>query len=256
MNTHMADIVLGAFFFAMRACEYCLTRTPGKTKRVALGDLKFRDRFKQMLSLSDPLLMSKAQFVTVTFRDQKNATKMDSRSHQRSGHPILCPVLRFASAARRIIHTFSSWSIHTPLSAVFLASKITHIDSDLVRDTLRRVCRLRGNGRSHFGFEPADIGNKSIRSGAAMALALNDHSPYKIMVLGRWASDAFLFYIRPQVLEWANNMSTDMVNFNEFLDVSHRDTASNRTSRQHRQLPTSFDGRNSSIILPHLHLNH
>ena len=181
---------------------------------------------------------------------------MDSRSHQRSGHPILCPVLRFASAVQRIIHSFPTWSANTPLSAVFLSSKITQIDSDLIRDTLRRVCVTRGKGGSQFGFEPADIGNKSIRSGAAMALALNDHSPYKIMVLGRWASDAFLFYIRPQVLEWANNMSKDMVNFNEFLDVPHRATSSNDRLSQRQRLPTSFDGRNSSIVLPNLHLQH
>ena len=121
---------------------------------------------------------------------------------------------------------------------------------------MRRVCRTRGTGRDHFGFEPAEIGNKSIRSGAANALALNDHSPYKIMILGRWASDAFLYYIRPQVLEWANNMSADMVNFNEFMDVSHRAPPTNTAKTQRQRLTTSFDGRNSTIVLPRLHLNH
>jgi hypothetical protein len=40
---HAADIIIGAFFFAMRSCEYTLTPTPGKTKRVTLGSLLFRD---------------------------------------------------------------------------------------------------------------------------------------------------------------------------------------------------------------------
>ena len=56
-------------------------------------------------------------------------------------------------------------------------------------------------GESFFGFHPHEIGNRSIRPGAAMALFLSDHSPAKIMILGRWKSDAFLDYIRPQVLE-------------------------------------------------------
>ncbi len=165
----MIDLVLGAFFFAMRACEYSFTPKSGKTKRVTVGDLKFRDRHKQVVALTDPMLCIKAQYVTVTFRDQKNATKMDSRLQQRSGHPILCPVLRFSSAVRRIMLSFLSWSLDFPLSSVFLATKVTHVHSDLIRDTLQQVCRIQGTGANHFGLEPTDIGNKSIRSGAAMA---------------------------------------------------------------------------------------
>jgi hypothetical protein len=58
-----------------------------------------------------------------------------------------------------------------------------------------------------------------------MALFLKDHSTAKIMILGRWSSDAFLVYIRPQVLEWTNNMSRDMVSFDSFLDVGLYDIA-------------------------------
>mmetsp|Transcript_38182 Transcript_38182/g.43579 ORF Transcript_38182/g.43579 Transcript_38182/m.43579 type:complete len:83 (-) Transcript_38182:71-319(-) len=49
---------------------------------------------------------------------------------------------------------------------------------------------------------------------------LMDHSIPKIMVLGWWSSDMFLVYICAQVLEWANNMSEDMIKHNDFLDVS------------------------------------
>lgn len=252
----MVDIVLGAFFFAMRACEYSLTPRPGKTKRIAMGDLRFRDKDKHILLHTDPLLELKAHFVTVTFRDQKNATKMDSRSQHRSGHEFLCPVLRYASAVSRTIKHFPSWDDSTPMSAVYLATKITHIDSDLIRTTMRRICRTYGTEAAHFGFEAHEIGNKSIRSGAAMALSLNDHSTYKIMILGRWASDAFLAYIRPQVLEWTNNMSEDMVNFNEFMDVAHRPSDNHRIHSQTERIPASFDGRNSSIVLPKFLLHH
>ena len=44
-----------------------------------------------------------------------------------------------------------------------------------------------------------------------MALFLQDHSTAKIMILGRWSSAAFLRYIRPQVMEWTADMSTQMV---------------------------------------------
>ncbi len=54
-----------------------------------------------------------------------------------------------------------------------------------------------------------------------MALFLNDHSVEKIKILGRWSSDAFLVYIRPQVLEWTSVMASDMANLISFLDLSH-----------------------------------
>ena len=41
--THMADLLLGAFFFAMRACEFARSPVSGRTRRVTLGDIVFRD---------------------------------------------------------------------------------------------------------------------------------------------------------------------------------------------------------------------
>ena len=63
----------------------------------------------------------------------------------------------------------------------------------------------------------SDIGTRSIRSGAAMGLFLAGISVDKIKMLGRWSSDAFLVYIRPQVLEWTNNMSSEMIKNNSFF---------------------------------------
>ena len=71
-----------------------------------------------------------------------------------------------------------------------------------------------------FGYGAIDIGTRSIRSGAAMGLFLMNHPVAKIMILGRWSSDAFLVYIRPQVLEWTNQMSGDMIRNDSFFDAS------------------------------------
>jgi hypothetical protein len=109
--------------------------------------------------------------------------------------------------------------------------------------------------KEEFGFGPADIRNKSIGSGAAMALFLANHSPAKIMILGRWVSDAFLVYIRPQVLEWKNAMSVDMINVETFLDAAF-DMTSTDDPRTRTIIRQSFDGRVSVVTMPKFHLHH
>lgn len=179
---------------------------------------------------------------------------MDSRTQRRTGHPILCPCLRWGSAVQRIIQTIPGYNDDTPLCSVRLNEKTLWVSNSFIRDLLRDTCELFG-GKAVFGFHPHEIGNKSIRSGAAMSLFLMDHSPAKIMILGRWSSDAFLDYIRPQVLEWTNNMSRNMIQVDDFLDLTHHDKtqpSDPRLRTQHR----SFNGRDSAVLIPRFHLHH
>ena len=82
-----------------------------------------------------------------------------------------------------------------------------------------------------------------------MALFLKDHSVHKIMILGRWSSDAFLVYIRPQVLEWTNNMSRDMISFNSFLDIGLWDITSLTDPKQCRHT-NQINGRDTHPQMP------
>jgi hypothetical protein len=107
-------------------------------------------------------------------------------------------------------------------------------------------------GSATFSFEATEIGTKSLRSDAAMALFLMDYSTARIMILGRWSSDAFLVYIRPQVLEWTNNMSNDMIHNDSFFDATDVPQADTDDPRTRRSL--SFNG--DRPIFPRLHLSH
>ena len=98
-----------------------------------------------------------------------------------------------------------------------------------------------------------DIGTKSIRSGAAMGLFLANHSTERIMLMGRWLSQAFLVYIRPQVIEWTNNMSQNMIRHDSFADASGLDMADPDIARVP---PRRFNGPDNSIIMPALCLAH
>lgn len=46
-----------------------------------------------------------------------------------------------------------------------------------------------------------------------------DHLLEKIMILERWSLDAFIVYIRPQVMEWTSIMSKDMARAGSFTDL-------------------------------------
>ena len=160
---HAADITIGGFFFAMRSCEYSKTPKPGKTKRVNLGNVVFRDSKKTVISHSSPLLLSSAEYVTITFEDQKNGEKQDSRTQRRTGDNVLCPALRLASAVQRIVNTIPNYNDSTYLCSVYdnENQKVLLINQAYIRKSLRDTCRIFG-GKAVFGFDPEDIGNKSI----------------------------------------------------------------------------------------------
>ena len=73
-----------------------------------------------------------------------------------------------------------------------------------------------------------------------MGLFLMDHSVTKIMLMGRWSSDAFLNYIRPQVLEWTTHLSTDMIHNNSYFDVTdpRRDPPDTPRTQRRRSMVT------------------
>jgi hypothetical protein len=89
-----------------------------------------------------------------------------------------------------------------------------------------------------------------------MALFLMDHFPAKIMILGRWSSDAFLLYIRQQVLEWTHNMSCDMIYLDTFFDAISRDLVTSDDPRTRKRIQQPFNGRNSIVTMPKFHIYH
>jgi hypothetical protein len=74
-------------------------------------------------------------------------------------------------------------------------------------------------GPDTLGFTAKEIGLHSSRSGAAMAMYLADISVFTIMLLGRWSSDAFLRYIRKQVKEFSNDVSSKMITKESFFTI-------------------------------------
>ena len=247
LHEHAADLITGAFFFAMRGCEFCLTdRTEaGRTKLLELGDVTFRDHQKRVIPKTSADLEERAHYVTIRFVFQKNRVRMDRRTQGRSGKK-LCPVRSWARACRRVLTTTRNPSSKTRVCEVGNGKgQQTHVTSERVKRLLRLTCYRYGKERG-YGIEEHELGTRSIRSGAAMALFLMDHLVKKIMILGRWSSDAFLVYIRPQVLEWTNIMAEDMASSGDFRDLGRKRRPSRTTKR-------SGGPRG---IMPSFHLSH
>ena len=215
----VADLAIMGYFYAMRSCEFTQTPQRGRTKLIRLSGIVFRDANNVEMDNRDCRMRADAERVTITFENQKNGLKMDRRTHQRSGDPVLCPVKRIAALVDRILRTVPSANADTPINAVYLSGTLhQQISSTTVRNFMRSTCTAKG-GKQVFGFDALDIGTKSIRSGAAMGLFLMNIPTQKIKMMGRWSSDAFLVYIRPQVLEWTNDLSRNMIQINSFTDV-------------------------------------
>ena len=97
-----------------------------------------------------------------------------------------------------------------------------------------------------FGFNPNKIGNKSIRSGAAMSLLLTRRSSDKVMILGQWKSKAFLDYISPQVIELTTGFLKDMVSFDTFFELCSRSIAAGKNPeplQKHYNMPRFHLGK-------------
>ena len=235
----------------MRSCECTTTPNPGRTKTIDLLGMTFRDQDKKEVPQIMPTLPN-SEYVSFNFVDQKNKEKNDSRSQRATGDPILCPVKRSASLVERIRRLVPNHSPSTTINTIFLNGTVLELSQDYLRERLRVTCTVLG-GKPVFGYDASDIGTKSLRSGAAMALFLMNHSTERIMLLGRWKPDAFLVYIRPQVLEWTNDMSRDMIRHDSFLDVAGSnqvvpDLPRTRTRR--------FYVSDNPLIFPSLHLEH
>jgi hypothetical protein len=160
------------------------------------------------------------------------------------------------SLVQRILNTVPTATPDSPINTIQLISTASQVSSTILRQFIRSTCTI-GGGKATFGYDATDIGTKSIRSGAAMGLFLMNHPVHKIMILGRWSSDAFLVYIRPQVLEWTNNMSQDMIHNNSFTDATDSRKTQPSDPRTRQRL---FNGDNNASFvttkMQEMHLHH
>jgi hypothetical protein len=223
----LCTLFVGSFFFAMRSCEYIKVQGTRKTKLLELKNIRF---FKGNILIphSSPFLSS-ANCVLITFELQKRDTKNDTISQHRSGDKRLCPVIVWASIAKRIRSYKNSSSSTTVNTFQFPESGKTHFffGAELLK---RLRFATTSIGSDSLGFTAKEVGLHSARSGAAIAMYLAHVPVFTILLLGRWLSDAFLRYIRKQVKEFSNGFSSKMIQHEHFFTIPSSSSKDPRVS--------------------------
>ena len=129
--------------------------------------------------------------------------------------PLFCPVRAWAGIVQSILldpqgstsspvnfcrHSVPNSTGTTPNSRVSFLKAAGMIS--LIRRAASSI------GEAQLGFPIDELGTHSIRSGAAMAMHLDQVPRYEIMIIGRWASDAFMRYLRVQIMQFAQHVSS------------------------------------------------
>jgi hypothetical protein len=198
----------------MRSCEYSRTSGTRRTKLLRLRNLRFFVKHRR-LAYDDPFLAS-ADSVSITFEYQKNDERDITVTQHCTDDAILCPVRAWAAIVQRIL-SYPGTTDESPVNTFYDAGKLTFVDASDVKRSLRTAADILGPDR--LGYASTDIGTHSLRSGAAMAMYLNDVPVYTIMLIGRWSSDAFLRYIRRQVQQFSTGVSARMIRTPHFFTV-------------------------------------
>jgi hypothetical protein len=98
-----------------------------------------------------------------------------------------------------------------------ITDRITHVTSQNVINTLQDGVVAIGEHR--LGINKEEIGTHLIRLGAVMAMYLGECAVYTIMLIELRLSDAFLQYIRKQVIEFNQNVARKMLTYQNFCHI-------------------------------------
>ena len=235
-----AQLATIGIFFAMRSCKY-LKVTAAEQRRTEI--LRLRNiRFftgTEILGHDHPQL-EYAECVAITFERQKKDEKMDTITLIASGDAVLCPV-RAAAAIVRRIRKYPGSSQNSPISTVYSNGVINQVTSHHMINAIHDA--VGAIGKTRLGIKKEDVGTHSIRSGAAMAMYLGKCPVFMIMLIGRWSSDAFLKYIRKQVMEFSQNVAKRMLACQNFRHIPETHTRVDPADPRVRNHPENAETR-------------
>ena len=192
----------------MQSCKYSTT-PKGEDKRTHIlqkGDMRFYRKRRELPH--DSGILHIADKVSPTFRTQKNGVKNSTVTQWRTA-TTLCPVRIWEEIIIRL-ESYSGTTRDTPVNTVWVDLQKTTITSQMKTNSLRAATLSFGKERLVFSHK--EVGTHSIRSGFTMEHFLDKVYLETIMVMGRWGSSAFMWYIRIQVSDLSKGISNLMKN--------------------------------------------
>lgn len=218
MSVASTQLIIGAFFFAMRSCEYSKTTSPHESKRTRILTIANIQFFKDSKLINhDNTNLQDADIVSITFVSQKNGEKNQTISMHNSRDQFLCPVKIWATIVKRIRSCKGSSDTSQVNTFMSKNGKLSYIHSTQIRTKIRAAAA--SIGEASLGFKTDVIGCHSLRSGSAMAMYLAGVPITTIQLIGRWKSDAFMRYIREQVDCFTENVSSKMLTVQSFYTI-------------------------------------
>jgi hypothetical protein len=220
----IGQLIVAAFFFAMRSCEYSGVQGKRMTTIVGVDDKRFWAD-DEIVDADDIEGMKRADAVSVTFRRQKNRVVTQHRTDE-TGDAEMCPVGALAALVIRI-RSYASVMIqgttNVGINALEFAdgSGLGGISSKEVLKQLRDAATAVGEKK--LGFPVDCIGTHSIRAGAAMAMFLAGVPCETIQLIGRWRSRTFMKYLRIQVTALTRGVTTKKTSLDSFFTVTISD---------------------------------
>ncbi len=197
-------------FFGFQSCKYLKVSQAEQwqTEQLYMRNILF---FKdgEILPLTH-LDLKFADCVFVTFNCQKREDKHNTVTQESSRDSVLCPV-RFVAGLVRRIWSYKRTDSSTWISTYISNTIIEHVQSMQVINALHNV--VGAIGKTRLGITKNKIGTHSIRSGGAMAMYRGECSLYTIMLISWWSSNAFLWYICKQVMEFSHKVFRKMIQF-------------------------------------------
>ncbi len=134
------------------------------------------------------------------------------------GDLTLCCLVCAAAGIICCIKSNPGTSKDTPISAIVINDRITHVTLQNVIDALQDA--VVAIGEHWLGITKKKIGTNLIKLGAAMAMYLGECAIFTIMLISRWSSNAFLRYICKQVMEFSQILARKMLTCREFHHIS------------------------------------
>ena len=248
-----ATLLIGAFFYRCWSCEYLQVNGIRKMMMITVLDIQF---FKNNREINhekgtQTRVLMVANVVMVTFWLQKNDEKYTKIPMHRTSCPTLCLVKAWT---RIIFHLCQQKFSHDRTLVFAYWQNDQSMKPFAVEETvkyLQQLVQKFGSGR--IGILPEDIGTHPIQSSFAMALILGGTPVFEVMLVGWWASDAFIRYIQSQVLDFSKGISDKMIKNNNYFCVPQQEVLWPRCWDE-LHLGNSITLRNKWCIQPHFHI--